>query len=120
METTTAAPTITRCTSCGRTLRAAKSIAAGRGPRCQAKVRAAAKAAVVAEFKPATVAKALELIADNGIVPIRARRVIAFRVVSSDGANRYLTAPQACNCAAGLKAKHACYHRVAATILAAA
>jgi DNA-directed RNA polymerase subunit RPC12/RpoP len=115
-----AAQTTTRCTTCGRTLRAAKSIAAGRGPRCQAKVRAAAKTAVVAEFKPATIAKALELIADNGIVPIAARRLVAFRVVSSNGTGTYLTAPAGCNCPAGLKARHACYHRVAATILAAA
>jgi hypothetical protein len=113
----TTTQTTAKCLGCGRVLRAAKSIAAGRGPRCAAKVREAAKAAATV-FKPAQVAKAEELIADGGIVAIRGRRV--FRVVSTKGDATYLTAPQACNCAAGLKSQHACYHRVAATILAAA
>lgn len=110
-----AAQTTAKCLSCGRSLRAAKSLSLGRGPRCQAKIEQAAK---VAPFKPAQIAKAQELIADGGILPIRGRRV--FRVVSSNGAATYLTAPQACNCTAGLKAVHTCYHRVAAAILAAA
>ncbi|PRY43317.1 DUF6011 domain-containing protein [Umezawaea tangerina] len=121
MDTDTAAPAATataKCTRCGRKLTSAKSITDGYGRTCKAKIAAAAKTAAVATFKPAQVAKAEELIADGGIVAIRARRV--FRVVSTDGASTYLTAPQACNCAAGLKAKHACYHRIAATILAAA
>jgi len=110
----TATQTTAKCI-CGRTLRAAKSVERGYGPRCFAKIQQAAK---VAPFKPAQVAKAQELIADGGILPIRGRRV--FRVVSSNGSATYLAAPQACNCAAGLKAKHTCYHRVAAAILAAA
>lgn len=110
----TATQTTAKCI-CGRTLRAAKSVARGYGPRCFAKIQQAAK---VAPFKPAQVAKAQELIADGGILPVRGRRV--FRVVSSNGSATYLAAPQACNCAAGLKAKHTCYHRVAAAILAAA
>lgn len=119
MTTTTAAPAATgTCTRCGRTLTSAKSIAAGYVRGCQTKIRAAVKAAVVAEFKPATVEKAEQLIADGGIVAIKARRV--FRVVSTNGSDRYLTAPQACNCKAGLRGVHPCYHRVAATILAAA
>lgn len=120
MSTETAAPAATTasCTRCGRKLTSTKSIAQGYGRTCKAKIAAAVKATVVAVFKPAQVAKAEELIADGGIVAIRARRV--FRVVSTNGTGSYLTAPQACNCAAGLKAKHACYHRIAATILAAA
>lgn len=106
-----------KCLRCGRTLRSARSIAAGYGPTCSARIRTA-KAEVVAEFKPAAVAKAEELIELGGIVPLRGRRV--FRVVSATGTGQYLTAPQACNCAAGLKGKHTCYHRVAAAILAAA
>ncbi|GAA1281208.1 hypothetical protein GCM10009634_26680 [Saccharothrix xinjiangensis] len=118
-----ATQTTTRCTKCGRVLRAAKSIADGYGRSCKAKVRAAAKAEAVAGFKPATVAKAELLIADNGIVPIRpgrAGRPPVFRVVSSRGDATYLTAPQACNCAAGLRGQHPCCHRVAAIILAVA
>lgn len=109
--------TTAKCLDCGRVLRAAKSVALGRGRRCLAKVREAAKATASA-FKPSQVAKAEELIADGGIVAIRGRRV--FRVVSTNGDATYLAAPQACNCAAGLRAIHPCYHRVAASILAAA
>jgi hypothetical protein len=113
----TATQTTAKCLGCGRVLRAAKSVALGRGRRCAAKVREAAKAATLA-FKPAQVAKAEELIADGGIVAIRDRRV--FRVVSTKGDATYLTAPQACNCTAGLRAQHVCYHRIAASIVAAA
>jgi hypothetical protein len=117
-ETAATATIPAKCNRCGRTLRAAKAISDGYGRTCKAKIAAAAKAAVVAAFKPAQVAKAEELIADGGIVAIRARRV--FRAVSTDGTRTYLTAPAACNCAAGLRAAHPCFHRVAATILAAA
>lgn len=115
-----ATTTTHRCTRCGRILRSAASIARSYGRGCQAKIRAAAKAKAVAEFKPATVEKAEQLIADRGIVAIRTRRTPVFRVVASNGGATYLTAPQACNCAAGLRSKSACYHRAAAAILAAA
>lgn len=108
--------TTAKCTRCHRILRSAASIARGRGRTCErlARQEAAAKAA---GFNPATVEKARQLIADKGIVPVRGRRV--FRAVSSDGARTYLTAREACTCAAGLKGKHVCFHRVAATLLAA-
>jgi hypothetical protein len=106
--------TTTKCTRCHRPLTALASITRGYGRGCQAKIRAAAK---VADHKPAQVAKALELVADGGIVPIRGRRV--FAVVSTSGTGRYLTAPQACNCAAGRKGRTVCYHRIAAQLLAA-
>lgn len=118
MSTDTAAPAPSTCTRCGRKLTSAKSVADTMGRTCKAKVAATSKTAAVATFKPAQVAKAQELIADGGIVAIRGRRV--FRVVSTSGDATYLTAPAACNCAAGLKSVHACYHRIAATILAAA
>lgn len=111
-----ATQTTTRCTRCGRVLRAARSIALGYGRGCQAKIRTAIKAKAT-EFKLATVEKAEQLIADGGIVRITAK---AFRVTSTNGTGHYLTAPQACNCPAGLRGIHPCYHRVAATILAAA
>jgi hypothetical protein len=117
----TATQTTAKCLGCGRVLRAANSVALGRGRRCLAKVREAVKVAASA-FKPAQVAKAEELIADGGIIAIRGRR--AFHTVSTDGARTYLTAPQTCTCAAGLKSERAdqrvCFHRVAASILAAA
>lgn len=111
--------TPTRCLAprCGRILTSDKSVALGYGPRCWSKIRHAARAAAVASFKPEQVAKAEELIEQGGIVAIRGRRI--FRSVSTDGTRTYLTAPQACNCAAGLKGRHVCFHRVAAHILAA-
>jgi hypothetical protein len=104
------------CRRCRATLRSAKSVARGIGPTCERMERREA-AAAAAGFKPAAVAKAKELIADGGIVPVRGRRV--FAVVASNGVDRYLTAPNTCNCPASLRARHACYHRVAATMLAA-
>jgi hypothetical protein len=106
------------CLRCGRILRSADSVARRYGRTCRAKVTAAAKAKAAADYRPATAAKAMELIEMGGIVAIRGRRV--FRAVSSDGTRTYLTAPHACNCAAGLKGKHVCFHRAAAAIMLAA
>ncbi|MCW2938473.1 MAG: hypothetical protein JWN00_1458 [Actinomycetia bacterium] len=108
-ETTTTA----RCRRCRRPLRSAKSITAGMGRTCAKRTRQDA----AATFKPALVAKAHELIEQGGIVALRGRRI--FRTVSSDGERTYLTAPEACNCPAGLRAKHICFHRVAVILKAA-
>ncbi|MEU8362285.1 helix-turn-helix domain-containing protein [Nonomuraea sp. NPDC048882] len=69
-------------------------------------------------FKPAQVERARELIAQGGIVPVRGRRI--FLAVSNDGDRTYLTAPQACNCKAGIKGRYPCFHRIAAVIMSAA
>lgn len=66
--TTTAAPATT-CRSCGRKLRAAKSIAQGRGRACQAKF--VARVAAAAKVEPAArLAKAVDLIEDGGLVRV--------------------------------------------------
>lgn len=109
--------TQTRCTRCGRPLHAAKSIAAGRGPTCARKVRAAARTKALADYKPAQQAKALELIEQGGMVAIRGRHV--FAAVSSDGTRTYKAAPQACTCPAGARGTR-CYHRAAAAVLSLA
>ena len=106
------------CLRCGRVLRSADSVRTGYGPTCKRKVRAAAQAQVIAAHKPATVAKARELIEQGAIVPLRGRRV--FTVVASNGIDTYKTAPQACTCPAGLRGRFVCYHRVAAQIVTAA
>lgn len=84
------------------------------GRTCAKRTR---QASAVIGIKPAAIAKAQELIEQGGIIPVRGRRV--FQVVASNGTDRYLTAPQACNCPAGRKGHHTCYHRVAALMLAA-
>lgn len=109
--TKTATPTAT-CKRCYATLTSAASIARGRGAHCE---RLARKEAAVADYKPAQVTAALELIEDGAIIPIRSK---VFRTVSTDGAELYLTAPQGCSCPAGVKGRR-CYHRAAATMLAA-
>lgn len=106
----------TNCRRCHALLTDPRRVAKGIGRRCEQLERQEA-AAAAAGFKPATVEKARQLITDRGIVPVRGRRV--FEVVASDGAATYKTAPQACTCKAGLRGKHACYHRAAATMLAA-
>ena len=117
MNVTAATENQAHCLRCGRVLKSLDSIARRYGRTCRAKVTAAAKAKAAADFKPATVAKAQELIEMGGIVAIRTR---VFRTVSSDGTRTYLTAPEACNCAAGLKGKFVCFHRAAAAIMLAA
>lgn len=105
-----------QCTRCGRTLHSADSIARGYGRTCQRKIR---EAAALVTCKPAALAKAQELIADGGIIPVKTKRIRVFAVISSNGTSHYLTAPQACNCAAGLRGHAVCYHRVAAQLIAA-
>lgn len=101
------------CARCGRRLTAAKSVALGRGPRCERKAQAAAK---VADAKPEQVAKALELLADGGVETLRPGRV--WLVVASNGVDTYRTAPTACTCPAGVRGRR-CYHEIAVSLLAA-
>lgn len=106
--------THTHCLRCGRTLRTAKSQAAGYGAKCAAKVR---KAPVdTADYKAHQVASARELIEDGAIIPLRS---VVFIAVSTDGTETYKTAPTGCTCPAGLKGSR-CYHQLAARMLLAA
>ena len=114
MDTTTKQA---NCLRCGRVLRSTKSVAAGYGPTCARHIRKATTTQASAH-KPAAIAKAVELIEQGGILPLRGRRV--FTVISSDGTATYKTAPAACTCPAGIRGRHICYHRVAAQILALA
>lgn len=107
----------THCLRCGRGLRSAKSVSTGYGPTCHRKVRAAARAEVVAQYKPHQVAKAEELIEQGGLVPLRGN---VFLAVSSDGSTVYRTHRAACTCPAGLKGRYACKHSIAAHILSLA
>lgn len=107
----------THCHRCGRKLSSVKSTAAGYGRTCAAKVRAAALAKATQGMKPETVAKAVQLIADGGIVRIRGT---VFKAASTDGSRVYRTAPQGCTCPAGVRGKYLCYHRAAASMLLAA
>ncbi|MBA9005877.1 DUF6011 domain-containing protein [Thermomonospora cellulosilytica] len=111
--------TTTRCASCGRPLRAASSVAAGRGPKCRAKVARQAREAARTRYahKPQLVAKAEELLEAGGIVLVRGR---VCRTVGSRG-DQYLSHPDACNCRAGLRTRpYLCHHRIAADIYTAA
>lgn len=108
-QTTTA-----QCTRCGRTLTSAKSIAAGVGPVCARRIRAAA-VVVIATTPAAQVDKAIELIGDAGIVRVAAGQFLA---VASDGIVRYETTTHQCSCRAGQFGR-TCYHRIAAQLIAA-
>lgn len=107
-------PAETRCLSCRRRLRSARSVARGRGPRCWAKVLASAAAELAGEYSGDQLGKARELLELGAVIPTRRRHV--FRVVSSSGTHPYVTAIQACTCPAGLHGRR-CYHRAAVTIL---
>lgn len=112
---TKTAATTTKCLSCERPLRSAKSIARGRGPLCHARHQAAA--AFASEFKSpeTTQAKALQLITDKGLV--RTRHKGQYLAASSDGTQHYLVdvIETSCTCPAGAKGRH-CYHLVAANV----
>lgn len=98
---------MTRCQSCNRPLRAAKSIAAGRGPRC-AKLHSLEIA--LAAYTTDQIAKAIELVDDGAVVPSN-RRTGMFTVVGSAG-NTYLCTVNGCSCPAGAHGRR-CYHRAA-------
>jgi len=107
----------TNCLRCGRKLTSAKSCAAGYGPTCKRKVREAAKAEVVAQYKPHQIAKAEELIEQGALIPLRRGIYLA---PSSDGTRTYKAHRTACSCPAGIKGLHPCKHRIAAHILSLA
>jgi hypothetical protein len=109
--------THTHCLRCGRALRSAKSTAAGYGPTCQRKVREAAKAEIIATYKPHQIAKAEELIEQGALIPLRTGIYLA---PSSDGERTYKAHRTACSCPAGIKGVHPCKHRIAAHILSLA
>lgn len=116
----TTAPHTTRCLrpGCGRKLTSAKSVAAGYGPVCRARIRAAALAEAVKGFASTQVDKARELIADGGLIPTS--RPGVFRAVSSRGDGSYLTHPATCACAAAKRGRATpCYHSLAAKIVLA-
>jgi hypothetical protein len=86
----------------------------GVGPRC------AAIEAATDGLKPEQTAKALELISDGGIVPVRKG---VYRVTSTDGESVYLTSVNGnCSCAYGLRrvsgAAKTCYHVAAVKLTA--
>lgn len=94
-----------KCRRCKRPLTA--SAAFGIGPRC------AAIEAAMEGLKPAQVDKAMELLADGGVIKTAKKGVR--RTVSSKGGRAYLTTARSCTCPYGLKVmgdaegKH-CYH----------
>ena len=104
-----------KCVRCNRPLTGRRSIERGMGKECARKMNASS-AKAQAQYKATTVAKALELIDDGGIVAVKGNRV--FRVVASDGVGSYLTAREACTCPCGLRAKFVCCHRVAVELVA--
>lgn len=110
-KATTAEPV--KCRRCKRPLTA--SAAAGIGPRCAA-IEAALKG-----LDEKQAGKALELVADGGVVPTAHRGV--YKVSASAGDATYITAVTGqCSCAWGVRRKDAttktCYH-VASAILVA-
>jgi ribosomal protein L37E len=107
---TNTAATAAKCHRCGRTLTDAKSVAAGFGRTCRARITEAIKASTLTE-QPVQVAKAIELIEDGGVL-----RVVGalFHAVSSAGTVRYEVIPVTgrCSCRAGQHGLR-CYHLIA-------
>lgn len=104
----------TTCTRCGRKLTDPRSVARGVGPKCAKRIAAKAQE-VMAAYKPEQVRKALTLIADGGLVPVR---LGSYTAVSSSGRDHYRTDGTMCTCPAGQHMR-ACYHMLAARLVAA-
>lgn len=101
----------THCHRCGRIIRSAKSVAAGLGPVCAAKIAEAAL--VAARTDPAAqVDKAVELIEDGAIVQITPA---VYWAVSTDGTVNYEVSPLTggCTCKASQYGQR-CFHLLAA------
>lgn len=101
------------CRRCGRKL-ALKMLDRRYGPHCWSRLRGPV-AALQAARNPAA-SKAAELLLEGGLARLRGHGGRVWRTVSADGSRIYLTAPEACNCAAGLYGK-LCHHRVAVIIM---
>lgn len=108
---TNTAATTAKCIRCDRVLTDAKSIAAGYGRTCRARIAAKAKAAALTE-QPDQVVKAVQLIEDRGIVRVTGA---LFHAVSSNGTVLYEVTPVIgrCSCRAGQYGLR-CYHLTAA------
>lgn len=107
-----------KCQHCRRILRSAASIARRAGRWCAAKARKAERLARIArDFKAAQVEKALEMIADGGLVATNREGV--FRTVSSRGDDVYLTHSATCTCEAGRRGRFTCYHVLAVRLVLA-
>jgi hypothetical protein len=101
---------MSHCRRCGRAL----STDAPYGPRCRARL-AGPLAALERSGNPAA-AKAAELLRLGAYVRLQGHGGRVFRTASLSHIGTYLTAREACTCAAGLYSK-LCYHRVAITVL---
>lgn len=112
---TTATTETAKCRRCQRELKTLGSVLAGIGPRC------AAIEAALGDLTADQQAKALELIEDSAILPVRNG---TFEAVSTDGEETYRVHAHTgnCTCPAGLKRTSAdakpCYHAGAARLLA--
>lgn len=99
----------TTCSRCGRKISAPTALAIGMGRTC------ARRAKAEATYKPAQVEKATEIV-ELGAIARTTRKTstghVIYRVIASNGLDRYLTTVTACNCPAGRKGRR-CYHRLA-------
>ena len=103
-----------KCRKCHRPLRSEISRSAGIGPRC------AAIEAATAGLNEKQAEKAIELVADGGVVKVRKN---VFAVTAGEGEGHYLTALTGqCSCAYGLRRtsamKKTCAHVGAAILFA--
>jgi hypothetical protein len=108
-----------RCLDCRRPIRAAESLATGRGAGCRAKLRKAAKVADLSAWTPSQIEDARQALEDGAAVP--SNRGGVFNVVSSDGTEVHLVARDGCNCVSGLKNRppRPCWHRCVVAIVIA-
>lgn len=98
---------------CGRKLRSAKSVAAGYGPVCLRKIRAAQLAEAREGFTPAQCDKADDLIRDGGAVEVAPG---LYEMATGGELGTCACDGHSCSCAAGWSDKR-CYHLLVARVL---
>lgn len=115
----TGTPKPTTCLRCGRVLTTWRSVSAGYGRTCKARVRDSAQAADLATFHGWQVEKAREAIEQLAVVP--SSRPGLYAAVSGDGSTVYVVdvLEPSCTCKAAANGR-ACYHLASARILHAA
>ncbi len=118
MNAITAHPGHDRCLrpACRRKLTNPASRERGYGPVCWRRMRESAIADAIAGYTPEQVEKAVQLIADNGL--IATGRAGVYQAASSDGSTSYLCTADICNCKGGSNYGR-CYHMLAVRIMAA-
>lgn len=104
-----------KCGGCRRPLTSPRSRDRGWGPVCWARALRRAREEAARDFTPAQIAKALQLLADRGLV--LTGRPGVYQAVSGDGERVYQCTGRSCTCEWGSRGGR-CYHQAGVVMIA--